>query len=425
MDFASTSDRRLSIVSRLVDPDFLDLSWELPLIDWTHPRMATVARGISRHTVRFVRYDDQVFALKETEYKPAETEYRMLRVLHDDFALPTVEPVAVVSGRVAGTAADVSGDTAPNLGAVIITRYLDFSLPYRYLFGSENSEPYRQRLLDALVVLLVRLHLHGVVWGDCSLSNTLFRRDAGSLAAYLVDAETSESHPSLSEELRLNDVEIGCTNIAGGLYDLLSEGRLPVDVDPVSIVDGIQRRYNELWSELTRVDELDPSERFRIDQRVARINQLGFDIGEIAIERSADGSRLWIKPIVVEEGHHHRVLLGLTGLSVQENQAQRLLGAMTAYGAWLEATEHRKQPTAVRAYRWLSERYEPLLEMIPEELSDRLEPAELYIKYLDHRVKLNAAADHDLDESVSRKSFLESEIAPLPSERHLSNDEVG
>lgn len=424
MDFANLDERRLSIVSRVVDPDFLDLPWDVPLIDWTHPRMATVARGLSRHTVRFVRYDDQIFALKETAQKPAEIEYRILRVLHDDFALPTVEPTAVVNGRTTAANTGPSGNAAQALGAVIITRYLDFSLPYRYLFGSENSEPYRQRLLDALVVLLVRLHLHGVVWGDCSLSNTLFRRDAGSLAAYLVDAETSESHPSISKELRLNDVEIGCTNIAGGLFDLQSEGRLPVDVDPVSIIDGLRRRYNELWSELTRVDEFDPSERFRIDRRVARINRLGFDIGEIAIERSADGSRLWIKPIVVEEGHHHRVLLGLTGLSVQENQAQRLLGAITAYGAWLEATEHRKQPTAVRAYRWLSERYEPLLEMIPDEFLDRLEPAELYIKYLDHRVKLNAAADQDVDENISRQSFLESVIAPLPNERHLSEDEV-
>ena len=30
-------------------------------------------------------------------------------------------------------------------------------------------------LLDALVELLVRLHLSGFFWGDCSLSNTLFR----------------------------------------------------------------------------------------------------------------------------------------------------------------------------------------------------------------------------------------------------------
>ena len=43
-------------------------------------------------------------------------------------------------------------------------------------------------------MLLVRLHLVGFWWGDVSLSNTLFRRDAGAFAAYLVDAETGELH---------------------------------------------------------------------------------------------------------------------------------------------------------------------------------------------------------------------------------------
>lgn len=421
MDFAQRDDPRLSIVSRVASPDFLDLPWDVPLDDWIHPRMATVARGISRHTVKFVRYGERVFALKETEVRPAETEYRMLRTLHDDFGLPTVKPTAVVKGRM--TSPTDSGASPSPLGAVLITRYLDFSLPYRYLFGSENSEPYRQRLLDALVVLLVRLHLHGVVWGDCSLSNTLFRRDAGALAAYLVDAETSEAKPSLGDELRLNDLEVGCTNIAGGMLDLQSDGRLPVDVDPFTVIDDLRARYQQLWSELTRIDEFDPSERFRIDRRIARVNELGFDIGELAIERSADGSRLWIKPIVVEEGHHHRALMRLTGLAVQENQARRLLAAMTAYGAWLEATEGRKYPTAIRTYRWLSERYEPLLELIPDEFRDRLEPAELYIRYLDHRATINAAEGHDVDEEVTRRSFLDSVVTQLPSERHLSDDE--
>ncbi len=421
MVFAQPAEPRLRITSRVSDPDFLDLPWDVPLIDWTHPRMANVAHGISRHIVRFVAYGEKVFALKETIDQPATDEYRMLRLLHDDFSLPTVKPIAVVKGRSARSSDPQHVGPHP-LGAVLITRYLDFSLPYRYLFGSDQSEHYRQRLIDALVVLLVRLHLHGVVWGDCSLSNTLFRRDAGSLAAYLVDAETSEHSPSVSDELRLNDLDVGATNIAGGLLDLQSEGRFPMDIDPVSVVDDLRRRYDQLWGELTRTDELDPSERFRIDQRIARVNQLGFDIGELAIERSADGSRLWIKPVVVEEGHHHRVLLRLTGLAVQENQARRLLGAMNAYGAWLEATEGRSQPTAVRAYRWLSERYDALVDQIPTELTDRLEPAELYISYLDHKKALNAAAGRDVDENLARDSFLRSVLANMPSERLIADD---
>ena len=98
---------------------------------------------------------------------------------------------------------------------------------------------YRGRLLDAMAFLLVDLHRNGVYWGDCSLANTLFRRDGDRIQAYLVDAETSEVHPSLSDGQRAYDLDIAQTNVIGELlivvllvkvYDLirsLAEVRLP------------------------------------------------------------------------------------------------------------------------------------------------------------------------------------------------------
>ena len=101
--------------------------------------------------------------------------------------VPSVQPVGILEGR-----EDVGGEP---LEPVLVTQHLEFSLPYRALFSSTLRPDTAARLLDALAVLLVRLHLAGFFWGDCSLSNTLFRRDAGSFAAYLVDAETTESPP--------------------------------------------------------------------------------------------------------------------------------------------------------------------------------------------------------------------------------------
>ena len=91
----------------------------------------------------------------------------------------------------------------------------------------------RARLLDSLAELFVRLHLAGFYWGDCSLSNTLFRRDAGALAAYLVDAETGELHERLSPGQRDYDITIATENIAGELFDLQASGNFAEDVDPV------------------------------------------------------------------------------------------------------------------------------------------------------------------------------------------------
>ena len=59
----------------------------------------------------------------------------------------------------------------------LLPRVLDH-LPGAVL-GPTPARP-TDRLLDALVELLVRLHLAGFFWGDCSLSNTLFRLDAGA-----------------------------------------------------------------------------------------------------------------------------------------------------------------------------------------------------------------------------------------------------
>jgi len=75
--------------------------------------------------------------------------------------LPTVTPIAVVTGR-----HDRNGEP---LEAILVTRHLKFSLPYRALFARNLQPDTAERLIDALAVLLVRLHLAGFYWGDVSL----------------------------------------------------------------------------------------------------------------------------------------------------------------------------------------------------------------------------------------------------------------
>ncbi|HEV8420852.1 MAG TPA: lipopolysaccharide kinase InaA family protein, partial [Actinomycetota bacterium] len=215
----------MQIVARTGHPDFLDLPWQLPLEEWHSERLVTVPAGIHRHVVRFVAYDGALYALKEMPQRLADREYRLLRAL-DEESMPVVEAVGVVSGR-------GEGEQRRGLGAVLITRHLEFSLPFRTLFTGHGVPDLRNSLLDALVQLLVRLHLVGFFWGDCSLSNTLFRRDAGALAAYLVDAETGEMHPTLSHGQREHDVTMAEENIAGDLLDLEAAGRLPEGLDPI------------------------------------------------------------------------------------------------------------------------------------------------------------------------------------------------
>lgn len=398
-----------TITSRGGHPDFLDLPWGTALSDWEHPRLVKMAHGISRHVVRFVRYADRVYALKETEQAVAWSEYRMLRELKGDH-LPVVEAVGVVSGDL------------PDDGAMLITRYLDFSLPYWYLLGRDEPA-LADHLISAAVVLLVRLHLDGVFWGDCSLSNILFRRDAGAMMAYLVDAETTERHATISDAQRRYDLEIARENVFGGLLDLQAQGRVPAEVDPVLIADDLQSRYDELWDELTRVEEFPLDERWRIDQRLRHINDLGFDVEEMTI--SSDGHELRVRPVLLEEGHHARELLRRTGLAVQENQARRLLGDIANYRAWLARETGQDVPAAVAAARWLSEIYDPIIQAVPAGLRERLEPAEIFHNLLVHRYFLSERAGAKVSNEDALNDYLSSVLERLPTERQLDETDMG
>jgi hypothetical protein len=404
------------LLARTGHPDFLDFPWDVPLAGWDDSRLVDYAKGISRHVVRFVTEGGRAYALKETSLELARREYGMLRWLAEE-GLPAVEPVGVVSER--------RGRNGERLPAVLITRHLEFSLPYRVLFSGRGVPDVRARLIDALAALLVRLHLNGFFWGDCSLSNVLFRRDAGALYAYLVDAETGEHRPTLSDGQRQHDLVIATENLAGELLDLGASARLPSDVDPLETAADLERRYTDLWDELTRPEVVNAGERHRIEERARRLNELGFDIEEFEVERSGDGQQVRVVARVLEEGHHARRLAELTGLRVQENQARRLLNDIAAYRHWLAGQVGREVPEAVAAYRWLTEAFEPALDRVPPDLRSKLADAELFHEILEHRWYLAEATGDDVDtldavddyvETVLRDRTGELTVLPLPDD---------
>jgi Domain of unknown function (DUF4032) len=406
-------------------PDFLDLPWHLPLSEWKSERLVEIPRGIARHVVRFVDYEGSLFAVKEMPDRPAVREYRMLRHL-GQMALPVVEVVGLVTGRSEAEAAFDGSVPAGDLDAILITRHLDFSLPYRTLFTGRGVPDLRNNLLDALVHLLVQLHVDGFFWGDCSLSNTLFRRDAGALRAYLVDAETGEVHPGLSDGQRSHDVEVANENIAGELMDIEAGFGLPPGLDPIETATEISDRYEALWSEVNREEKFSVSDRYLIEVRVRRLNELGFDVDEMELVREGEGSlRLSIKPKVVERGHHRNRLLILTGLDVQENQARRLLNDIDGFRVFLEEQEKRSLPESVVAFRWLNEVFQPTIAAIPPDLREKLEDAELFHEILEHRWFLSEAAGKDVGMEAAVESYVDSVLRHAPNEREMLPVETG
>ena len=374
----------LEISAASSDPALLDLPWSMPLEEWAPEHLAALPRGISRHIVRFVKFSGQVLAVKEIKADIAVREYNLLRFLKK-INQPCVQPFGVVTGR--------TSDDVGELDACLITNHLQFSLPYRALFSQNLRPNTAQRLIDALAVLLVRLHLAGFWWGDVSLSNTLFRRDAGAFAAYLVDAETGEIHTQLSDGQREHDLEIGRVNIAGELMDLAAGGFLTGCADPIEISQTIVDRYRSLWRELTAPERFEEGCRWRVEERIRRLNQLGFDVGELAISTDLDGATIQIQPKVVDAGHHSRRLLRLTGLDVEENQARRLLNDLDAFRA---SESSQRGDEEIVAHEWLSRIYEPVTRTVPRDLTRKLEPAEVFHEVLEHRWYMSEKAGHDI-----------------------------
>ena len=380
------------------------VTWPLqtPLAEWTIDGLHGVL-GLHRHEVRLVERAHASYVVKELPGLAAWREWTMLRILAEE-RVPTVEAVAVITDR-----ADGNG--------LIVTRHLDYSLPYRTLLSGRGLHvPFLgDRLIDALVGLLARLHLVGVFWGDCSLSNTLFRRDAGALAAYAIDMETAEHHDELSTGQRRHDLIITTENVAGDLLDLQAGGRLAEDIDPESVALAIEHRYQSLWAELTAAEAFSPEETFRIDQRLRRLHELGYDVTELEVvgDEHGDATRMQMIPTVVEPGYHRQRLEHLTGLLAEENQARRLLDDLNQYGATLAAGGQRLAHGQVAA-RWLDERYAPTVRGWESAAARAtLEPAELFHAILEHRWYLSEQAQRDVGMEAARESFFRDVVDPL------------
>ncbi|WP_076465145.1 DUF4032 domain-containing protein [Actinomyces mediterranea] len=387
------------IMAAKVDPALLDLPWDTPLEEWPDSLLAALPRGISRHVVRFVELSDRVIAVKEIGSTVAHHEYEMLRDLARLDA-PSVIPTAVITGR--------RSPSGEELNAALVTDHLQFSLPYRALFrrhmGAENAT----RLIDALAVLLVRLHLLGFYWGDVSLSNTLFRRDADAFSAYLVDAETGELHPKLTPGQREYDVDLARVNIIGELMDLQAGGFFPEEADPIEVGDRIRSRYYDLWNELTSSETIEADQKWKVAQRISRLNELGFDVGELRMSSVAGTAQLDIQPKVVDAGHHHRKLMRLTGMDVGEKQAQRLLNDIDTYRM---VSGKENLSLEMVAHDWVNAMFEPLIEAIPPQLASKLEQAQIYHEFLEHRWFLGEQSGHDIPYDEAVRSYIDTVLS--------------
>jgi hypothetical protein len=276
----------------------------------------------------------------------------------------------------------------------VITSYVNFAFPFRELVSGTDFGARRNQLSDALAGLLMELHLAGCFWGDCSLSNVLYRYDAAALEAIMLDGETVQLHAHLTDGQREEDLEIMVVNVAGGMADLAaSEGKDLDDAD-LFLGEDIAERYRGLWTEIVRDELIGRDERFRIADRVGRINDLGFEVGDVELIPEAGGDRLKVRVKVGGRTFHATKLRELTRIEASENQARQILSDLH----YFEASHPVNTPSgkAIAAIQWRIAVFEPMLGRISDAVGPMADPVQRYCDFLHHRYILATRAGHDV-----------------------------
>ena len=383
-----------TITVRPGHPDFLDLAWEQSVVDWDSPRLVTLPKGISRHEVRFVAYDQGLYAIKELPHRAARNDYRVLRAL-EWLEGPSVSAVGLVEDR--------WDDPGAERSAALITRYVDFSFSYRELLEGTGFGERRRQMLAAFAGLLVELHLAGCFWGDCSLSNVLFKYDAMAIEALMVDAETAELHPELSDGQRLHDIDIMTINVAGGMADIAASRGVGIDDADTDLGEEMARWYAWLWDETTSETVIGTVERYRITQRIRHLNELGFTVDEVDLTSTDGGTRLRMRPSVGPRNHNTRRLREITGIEASEWQARHLLSDIYHFSA--DRSNEKSGDLVLAAIRWRAERWEPAIRRIQAQAGDD-NVLQGYCDFLNYRYEASSSAGADLGQEAAFDGWL-------------------
>jgi hypothetical protein len=210
--------------------------------------------------------------------------------------------------------------------------------------------------------------------------------------------------------------------VAGDLVDVAMElgesgGHLDEDL---AAAESIAERYRALWGELTHEETFGRDERYKVEARVRRLNELGFAIDELALEpAAADRSTLRLKVAVANRRFHAQELRRLTGLEVGEGQATILLNDLRAYQSRPAVERPDAVPNDVAAgFRWRTDVFEPGMAKAAAALGDVADPIQAYCDLLEVRWLLSEQEGRDVGEEAAL-SALAARQAPKESAAQL------
>jgi hypothetical protein len=379
--------------------------WHVPLEEWPEYGVTGLAvrRGESRHPVIFVESEGWRYAIKETTPHMAEREIKNLHEI-ENRGIPVLSaigsvtvaepPVLLDTHGPGGLPQYISGDRG-----YTVTRLAPRVLPHSLLFSLPFARRTKRRLLEAVAVLLVELHEHGVYWGDPSLANVLIRIDGRRILAIMADAETAELFPGpLSEGLREQDIASFGESLIWQAEDLRQARGLPEEETVLDEEDFqyFERRYRWLRREHARLTA-SPSfpTLYQVQRLLESLNRWGDSI------LGTTGHALQGFVTVLPGWYSHRIH-DLLGIRVPRIYARRFYYTILGHQASMSKDERRDVSIEEAAKDWYTRYHLPIILLLRKHLSSEQDPMQAYFSVIQHRWKLSRRAGYEipLEEAV-------------------------
>jgi Domain of unknown function (DUF4032)/Lipopolysaccharide kinase (Kdo/WaaP) family len=328
----NTKDLVLNIIPKY-RTELEELPWNLPLSKWNNKKVKfiSIRKGLSKHTVRFIKTKNFSFAIKQTNpisaYFETETYQKLLQT-----GVHTLIPAGYVIYK--KNLFEKDSQLKTDSLAFMITIVEDKTIPHSILFKLDFNEGNRQIIYEAIAVLIANLHSKNIFWGDASLANVLIKfiktkDDKGEiktgLKAFLSDAETIEIEEKINDEKREKDLKHLCNSMEKLNKKFINEGIIREQLNLEEDINFIKEKYENNYSLLKKIIEFESqtglnvkqyfytiSDQYSLDSILKQIEEHKWYLSEssskeVSLKESADD---WIKNVylpIIDEFEANKV----------------------------------------------------------------------------------------------------------------------
>ncbi len=258
--------------------DLENLPWDTPLIEWNDKQVKflEIRKGISKHTVRFIKTKNFAFAIKQTNpisaYFESETFSELLQK-----GIHTLIPAGYIFYK--KNLFETNFSEKESL-AFIVTILEAKSIPHSILFKWDFSNESRKTIYKAAAELLAVLHHNNIFWGDASLSNILIKffkskddrgKSQTELKAFLSDSETIQILKEISDNHIKKDIKCFYDSMTAISKDFPKDDKSKSDIDLSEDKKYFKQEYKNHFELLNKIVEFEKKTGLEIQKHFFKI----------------------------------------------------------------------------------------------------------------------------------------------------------